>query len=166
MLQLEFQQILSQALSFLILLWLLKRFAWRPLLRILDTRRSRIEEGFRQLDQQKVELARLQRDLTKRLATIDEEGRARIQQAIQEGKRIAMEIQEEARAQAQGIIAKSKETIELELAKAQVSLRDALVDMTVEAVERLLQQKCDSKTDEKLVTAILEELTQADSHQA
>lgn len=160
------EELAIQAVGFLVFFFILRQVAWKPLLTLLDERRSRIEEGFRQLDQQKLELERLQQDLMKRLATIDDEARTRIQQAIQEGKRIAMEIQEEARAQARGIIAKSKEMIELELAKAQVSLRDELVDMTVEAVERLLQQKCDPKTDEKLVAAILEELTQADSHRA
>ena len=159
-LQLDLQQILSQTLSFLILLWLLKRFAWRPLLTILDQRRARIEEDLRQIAQSKTEVARLQAEYTQHLAKINDEARAKIQQAILEGKRIAVEIQEQAREQSSALLTKSKETIELELAKANVTLRDQVAAMTVEAVERILRQKLDAATDRKLVDSILHELEQ------
>ena len=157
-LQLDLQQIISQALSFLLLLWALKRFAWKPLLAMLDARRARIEDGIRQIDQGKADLVQLEQELQGRLAKIDEEARAKIQAAIQEGRRVAMEMQDDARAQAQGILAKSKETIELELAKAKVTLRDQMAEMTVDAAERLLKQKLDSAADQALVSAILDEL--------
>ena len=158
MLQLDLQQVLSQAISFVILLWLLRRFAWRPLLAILDERRRHIETTLQDVAQKKSELEHLQADYARRLAKIDDEARVKIQQAILEGKRIAIEVQEEARAQAQAILSKSKETVELELAKAKVTLRDQLADMTVEAVERVLQQKLDPKTDRALVESALDEL--------
>ena len=158
MLALDLQQVLSQAISFIVLLWLLRRFAWRPLLTILDERRRHIETTLQDVASKKTELERLQADYAQRLAKIDDEARVKIQQAVLEGKRIAIEVQEEARAQAQAILAKSKETVELELAKAKVTLRDQIADMTVEAVERVLQQKLDAKTDRALVESALDEL--------
>ncbi len=151
-----------QIVAFLLFFFLLKRMAWKPLLTMLDDRRARIEEGFRHIAQGKADIERLKQELAKRLATIEDEARTKIQQAVLEGKRIAVEMQEESRAHAKAIITKSKETIDLELAKAKVTLRDQLVDMTVEAVERLLKQKLNAKTDEQLVTSILEELGQAE----
>ena len=159
MLQLDLSQIISQAISFLLLVWVLRRFAWRPLLGILDQRRARIEEELRAIAQGRTELAKLQQDYTRRLATIDDEARTKIQQAILEGKRIGMEVQEEARAQAREMLTKSKETITLELAKANVTLRDQMADMTVDAVERILKQKLDAATDHKLIDSILDELS-------
>ena len=163
MLALDLQQILSQVLSFLLLLGILRRFAWRPLLTILDQRRQRIEEELRHVAQSKAEITQLQQDYSQRLATIDNEARAKIQQAILEGKRIAMEIQEQARAQASTILTKSKETIELELAKAKVTLRDQVATMTMEAVERILREKVDAKTDRRLIDTILDELEREQS---
>ena len=157
-LQPDLQQVLSQAVSFLLLLWLLRRFAWKPLLAILDARRHRIEEEFRQIAQAKSELARLQEDYGRRLAAIEQEARTKIQQAILEGKRIGGEIQEQAREQGYAILTKSKEAVELELAKARVSLCDQVAQMTVEAVERILRGKLDAKTDHRLVDEILDEL--------
>ncbi|MBI3088284.1 MAG: F0F1 ATP synthase subunit B [Candidatus Omnitrophica bacterium] len=157
-LQLDLQQILSQALSFLLLVWVLRRFAWRPLLGMLDARRAQIARDLDAASRQRQEMEQLKQLLGRRLEAIDEEARRKIQEAIREGRRIAAEIQEEARAQAQGILSKSKETIELEVAKAKVTLRDELTDMTVGAVERLLRGKLDAKTDQQLVASILDEL--------
>lgn len=158
MLQLDLQQILSQALSFLILLWVLRRFAWRPLLGILDGRRRQIEEALQEAARGREDLASLQADYQQRLATIDDEARKKIQQAILDGKRIALEIQEQARAQAHTVVEKSKETIVLELAKAKVTLRDEVAAMTLAAVERILQRKLDAKADRQLVETVLDEL--------
>ena len=119
---------------------------------------STIEQDLRHAAQQKADVERLSAQLTQRLAAIDEEARAKIQQAVLEGRRIGMEIQEDARAQAQGILAKSRETIELELAKAKVSLRDEMADMAMETVERLLKHKLDPEADRRLVAGILDEL--------
>src|SRR3990167_2034445 len=158
MLQLDLQQIISQAVSFLLLLWALKRFAWKPLLGMLDARRARIEDSLKQIEQGKAEMARLQQELTQRLGAIDEETRAKIQQAMQEGRRIASEIQDDARAQAHAILEKSKETVALELAKAKVTLRDDLVALTSQAVERLLQQKLTDADDRRLIESILDDV--------
>lgn len=157
-LQPDLQQILSQTLSFFLLLWVLRRVAWKPLLGILDARRAQIERELSEAAQAKVQLAQLQADITKRLAAIEDEARIKLQQAILEGKRIGIEVQEQARAQAQQILTKSKDTVELELAKARTILRDQVAQMTIEAVEKVLAQKLDAKTDAALVNAALDEL--------
>ena len=156
--QLEWPQILSQAISFLILLAILKKFAWGPLLSMLDARRARIEEDLRQVAQRKEEMERLQQEYARRLAKIEEEARTKIQQAVLEGKRISMEIQDQARAQGLELVEKSKQTIELELAKAKVTLRDQLATMTIGAVERILQEKLDPEKDRRLIDSVLEQL--------
>jgi F-type H+-transporting ATPase subunit b len=157
-LQPDLAQILSQTISFALLVIILKRFAWKPLLGILDARRAHIEAQLSQIAQSRAELEQLHADYAQRLSKIDEEARVKIQQAILEGKRISMEVQEQARAQALAILSKSKETIELEFAKAQVTLRDQMAEMTVTAVERILRKKLDAKTDHQLVDAVLDAL--------
>ena len=154
------QELSIQVVGFLLLFIIMKRVAWHPLLGVLDQRRAHIEEELRQAAKRKAELARLQDDYTQRLAKIEDEARSKIQQAILDGKRIAMEIQEQARAQGYAIVTKSKEAIELELAKAKVTLRDQVAQMTLEAVERILRQRLDERTDRRLVDAVLDEMEQ------
>lgn len=151
-------EIVSQTISFFVLVFLLKRFAWKPLLGILDQRRSRIEEELRKIAQSKAEMEHLKEDYAKRLSAIEDEARAKLQQAILEGKKAAVEIQEQARNQGYALMNKAKEAIDLELAKAKISLRDQMASMTVDAVERVLRAKVDAKTDRHLVDSVLEEL--------
>ena len=151
-------QIATNVLGFFLLVVFLRKVFWGAVLKLLDERRRRIEEGLRTIDLSKQELARLQAEYRQRLARIDDEARGKIQQAILEGKRIAIEVQEQAREQAQAILTKSKETVELELAKAKVTLRNEVAAMTVDALERILKQKLDATTDRHLVESVLEEL--------
>ena len=157
-LQPDWQQVLSQAISFLILLALLKRFAWKPLLAMLDQRRARIEQDLREAARRKDELDRLQQEYSRRLSQIEEEARTKIQQAVLDGKRISMEIQEQARTQGLALVEKSKQTIELELAKAKVTLRNDLAAMTLDAVERILHKKLDAEQDKRLIDSVLDQL--------
>ena len=87
MLQLDVQQIISQAVTFLLLLWVLRRLAWRPVLTLLDERRARIQEEFRRIEQGKAELATLQEEYRRHLSRIEAEARVKLQETIQEGDR-------------------------------------------------------------------------------
>ena len=156
--QLELQQIISQAVSFALLVWLLRAFAWGPLLKILDERKRAIAEGYAGVDRAKAHVAQLDAELKQRLAAIEDEARAKIQEAVRDGKRVAQEIQDDARAQSKQILAKAEETIGLEIAKAKVALRDELADITVDAAERLLRQKMDAAADRHLVASLIDEL--------
>lgn len=158
LLQLSLQEILSQTVSFFLLVVVLKLFAWKPLLAILDERKRRIADDMKRAAEQKAEFERLHQEITRRLAKIDEEARAKIAESVAEGRRISTEVQEEARTQAQGIVVKARETVEMELAKARVTLRDQVADMTVKAIERVLQQKMDAKSDKQLVDQAIAEL--------
>jgi len=153
-------QLLTTLVGFFLLVVVLGKLFWRPVLRILDQRRTQIEDDLRRAAQTKQEVTQLQEAHSQKLAKIHEEARVKIQEAILEGKRISLEIQEQARAQGRTIIAKSKETIELELAKAKVTLRDQVAGMTLEAVERILHQKLDPTADRQIVDAVLDELEQ------
>ena len=153
-------QIATNVLGFFLLVIFLRKVFWKTILKVLDERRRHIEEGLQDIGRSKQALERLQADYSQRLAKIEEEARTKIQHAVLEGKRMSVEIQEQARVQSHAIIAKSKETVELELAKARVTLRDQVAQMTVDALERILRQKLDAKADRQLVDTALDELEQ------
>jgi F-type H+-transporting ATPase subunit b len=151
-------QILTTVVGFFLLVAVLGRFFWRPVLTVLDQRRTQIEEDLRKIAQGHAELERLRQEYQQHLARIDEEARVKIQQAALDGKRLAAEIQEQARTQGAALLAKAKEAIELEVAKAKVTLRDEVATMTLEAAERILQRKLDPTADRRLIEAVVEEL--------
>jgi len=155
---LDLLQLLSHAVGFVILLWLLRRFAWGPLLGVLDQRRQRIAAGLEDVERAKAEMARLKTQYEAQLARIEEAARKRLLEMVNEGRRVAAEIEEEARGAAQASLAKTQATLALEVAKAKVELRDQIVALTMQATEKLLRTRLDAGGDRALVEAFIAEL--------
>ena len=152
---LSLQEILTQALGFLLLVWVMKRIFWKPLLGSLEARRTKIEEAFRGIEHSKKEIESLRADYTLRLEKIEEEARAKLQTAVDEGRKIAREIQEKAREEAKDALTRSKENLGLEVAKARIELRREIAELTLLATEKLLREKMtDAKQKEKILDLI------------
>ena len=157
---LEIQQILTQAIGFLVLLFILKKIAWKPLLSLLDERREKISSEFRNIEQTKSELSRLEQDYKARLAEIDAQARQKIQEAIAEGQRIAVEVQEKAREEGKNILNKAKENIDLEIAKARVELRNQVASLAIRAAEKVLKEELSEERHKRLITEFIDEAGQ------
>jgi len=155
---LSFQEILTQALGFLLLIWVLKRIFWRPLLATLEERRRRIEGAFQQIENSKKELEGLRLDYESRIRKIEEEARGKLQTAVDEGRRIAREIQEKARDDAKQILSRSKEDLTLEIAKARVELRQEIAGLTLRAAEKLLREEMTDEKHRQKILEMIEEL--------
>ena len=155
---LSIQEILTQALAFVLLVWVLKRMAWKPLLKLLEERREKIRSGLEQIEQAMRDLEKLKRDYEHARAHIEDEARQKLQQAIDEGKRVARELQDQARREARSILDKAKEDIALEVAKAKVTLRNEIADLALRATERLIEEKLDDTKDKELVLDFIEDL--------
>ncbi|PIQ85512.1 MAG: ATP synthase F0 subunit B [Candidatus Omnitrophica bacterium CG11_big_fil_rev_8_21_14_0_20_45_26] len=152
------QEILTQAFGFAVLFWIMKKYAWKPILDLLESRRTKISSSFEEIDKTKKELETLQNNYTARLAHIEEESRVKIQAAIQDGKQMAREIQEQARTQAKDILDKAKQDIELEADKARVTLRKEIVDLVFAATEKVVHEKLSGQKDEETIIKFVKEL--------
>ncbi len=152
------QEILTQAFAFAILLFILKRLAWKPILELLDSRRNKIASEFSEIEQTKKALDQLKVDYEQKLAHIQEEMRAKLADAIQEGKKLSREIQETARGEAKEILDKAKEDIALEAAKAQVTLRKEMAGLVFQATEHLIHEKVTNQKDEEMILRFIKEL--------
>ena len=155
---LSVQEILTQAGAFILLVWVLKKMAWRPLLQMLEDRRHKIQAGFDDIERTKADVEKLKQDYERSQARIEEEARQKLQEAIDEGKKIAKSLQETARKEARSVLEKAKEDIQLEVAKAKVTLRDEIADLTLGATERMLQEKLNDTKDKELVLDFIENL--------
>ena len=155
---LSIQEIITQALGFLLLVFFLKRVFWKPLLGTLDARRNRIEEAFRQIENSKKEIESLRSDYQSRIERVEEEARSKVQAAIDEGRKIAREIQEKAREEAKQALTRSKEDLSLEIAKARVELRREIAELSLRATEKLLREELTDDKHREKVLEMIEEL--------
>ena len=156
------KQILIHAIGFLILLAILRKFAWGAILGTMEVRRKRIADEFAAIEQTKQELAKLKGDYQEQIDRIEEEARSKIQQAVDEGRRVGAEVEESARAHAREVLEKSKEAIALEVAKARLELKDQVVDLAIQATHKVLQQHLDEETDRRMIEAFIKEINTVD----
>ena len=151
-------QFVTNILAFLLLLVILKKFAWGALLKVIDERRHKIESEFDSIERAKKDLEGLKVKYQEQLATIEEEARVKIQQAIAEGRRIAAEIEEDARSHSRETLEKAKEAVALEVAKARVELKEQVVDLAIQITHKVLQQHLDENTDRRLIEGFIQEI--------
>jgi F-type H+-transporting ATPase subunit b len=157
---LEFGQIVTQIVGFLIAILLLKKFAWKPLLSMLEERRTKIKAEFDTIDEERKKTENLYADYEKKLREIDSVARVKIQEAAREGQKMADEIKEEARKEAREIVYKTREDVERDIEKAKVQLRDEVISMTMQITEKLIGEKLDTEKDKKLVARFVDDLKQ------
>lgn len=157
---LEFGQIITHIIGFVIAVIILKKFAWKPLLSLLEERRNKIKSEFDNLEGERRKTEKLYSDYQTKLKEIDSLARTKIQEASREGQALANEIKEEARKEAKQIVARTRGEIQRDLDKAKVQLRDDVVNMTLQIAERIIQEKLDQEKDRRLVAGLLDEMRQ------
>jgi F-type H+-transporting ATPase subunit b len=151
-------QILTQIIAFLLMLWVLKKFAWKPLLSIMDERQQKIRGEFDKIEQDKIELKKLTDDYEKQIQEIKEKGREIIEDAVKQGRIVAQEIQLDTQHKAREILRKAQEETQRELKKAKMQLKEDLVHISVLVFEKLAKIKLDEKESDKLIEKLIEEV--------
>ena len=149
---------ITQLLAFVIFFWIMKKYAWKPLLNVLDERQKTIEGEFEDIRKKHEKVDRMRSEYEAHLEKIESEARVKIQEAINEGRRVAAELTESARNESIAMKGQAQRNIELEMNKARIELRDKIVSMTVDASERLIREKMDADMSQRLVNAFMDDL--------
>lgn len=154
----DWGQVIAQVVGFLVVMWILRRYAWGPVIDLLEERRAKIVGEFDEIESQRREVASVRQKLDERLRGIESEARERIQQAVAEGEHVGNEVKLKARQEGQAILRRAEEQVERERDKAQVSLRNEMVTMVVAATEKLLEEKLDPETHKGRIESFIDSL--------
>jgi F-type H+-transporting ATPase subunit b len=161
--QLNWSVLIPQMIGFLIVLWILKRYAWAPVLGMLEERRRRIAEEVHNSERLRQEAEALKAEYENQLKSIEAEARQRIQAAVAEAQKVAEEVRADAHRDARAITEKAKANLELEYRKARVELRNEMVTMALGAAERLLRETMDAEEHRRAVERFLTELQEQEA---
>jgi F-type H+-transporting ATPase subunit b len=133
---------LSQVISFAIVAFLLRRFAYKPILGVLEERRQRIAEGLLNAEKIKKQLDEAEKRYAEILAKANAEAQKMIDEARESSAHLAERKQAEAIAAAEQIIAKAREAAALEHERTMESLKRELgrlvVDTTAKVTGKIL----------------------------
>jgi len=127
----------SQVVSFGIVALLLRRFAYKPILAVLEERRRKIEEGQLNAEKIKKELAEAEKRYQEILAKADADAQRMIDEARQSAAHLSERKQQEAIGAAEQIVAKAKEAAALEHERQMQALKRELGRLVVETTEKV-----------------------------
>lgn len=161
MISLEWQQLLTHALGFLLTLWVLKKFAWGPLLNLMDERRNKIKDEFDNIELKKAETDKVKAEYENRLRNIEVERRQKIAEAVHEANKLASDIKIDAQQEARGIIERTNEQVEHDIAKAKVQLKEEMVSITLAAAQKILHEKLDDAKERQLIGQFIDNIEKA-----
>jgi F-type H+-transporting ATPase subunit b len=121
--------------TFLVLLALLAKYAWRPLLEALEARQNSIRKSLDDAQTAKQELERLNAESSQIIARARVEADAIITQSRSDGDRLRDEIRQKARAEADNIVKSAERQIQLETTRALEQIRHEAVDLGDDCLE-------------------------------
>jgi F-type H+-transporting ATPase subunit b len=144
---------------FLVLLGILWKFAWGPLLQAVDAREDRIQTALDDSADARDEARRLLEEHKAQLADARRQANELIAEGKSAGQRLRAEIEEKARAEAQSIVESARAEISRERDQAITELRREAVDLALAAAGKLLSEKMDAPKDRALVVDYLDSVS-------
>ncbi len=145
-------------ITFLVLLWLLAKFAWRPLLRALEARQETIRKSLDDAQQARRELERLNQESAQILRNAHAEAESILAKSRAEAEKVREEIKQKARTDADGIIREARRQIETETGRALRQIRSEIADLSVAIASRLIQRNFSKEDNSALIEDTLREI--------
>lgn len=141
----------TNIVAFLIFFWVLKKYAWGPLLAMLDARRDKIQADFDAAEAELQSAETLRAEFDAKMAEIKEIQREKVQEAVKMGEGIAANLEQKARDEASQYTEKAEADLEHEVRAARMDLRKSTVDMAIQAAEMVVKESLDDQKHRQLV---------------
>lgn len=161
MMHLDFKVILTQAIAFVLLVLLLRKFLFGRVLDVLDERRNAIQADFDRMEENRRSMEAARSDYMQRLANIEAEARERIQSAVKEAQTLRDQIVTDARSQGEQLVTRATEEIQREKQKALVELRTEVADLAVGAASKILGRSIDAQAHRDLLQGVIDDVGRA-----
>ena len=144
--------------TFLVLLTLLAKFAWKPLLEALEQRQGTIRKALDDAQQARQELERLNIESAEiiRKARIDAD--AIISGSRSDGERLRDELRQKAKADADTIVRNAERQIQLETGRALQQIRHEAVDLSVAIASKLIGRNLSKEDNARLIEETLQQV--------
>lgn len=155
------QLILTHILGFAITVFILAKFAWKPILKVMNERREKIKSEFDHIESEKTSVSDLKTDYEDKLKDIDNLSRQKMTEAINEGQKVAAEIKTQSQTEAKEIINRAKAELERDVDKARAALKEDMVKMTMMAAEKIITTKLDETEHRRLISEYIDNIEKA-----
>ncbi len=149
--------LLAQIVNIGLLFMLLSKFAFKPILNMLDERAMRIKESLDAAERARQGATQAEANIQAQLDAARREGQVLIEQASKAAEMVRVEIEQTARREAEAIIERAKVDFELEKQKAIADLRGQFADLTILAAGKVINESLDTARHQRLIQEVLEQ---------
>ena len=147
--------LIAQLVNFGILLLVLRLFLFKPIMKVMDERKRKIEEGLQASTKAAQAAESSQEESRRAMEQARAEGRDLIGRAQETAARLGIELEAQARREAEAIVVRARAEIDRERQQAIQSLRAEFADLTVRAAERVVGQSLDRNAHQRLIDETL-----------
>ena len=148
--------------NFLLLLFVLQRFLYRPVLQMLDERQRKIRESVEAADRMRQETAQADLERAEALRDARRQAEEIVTRAMQEADRLRADAREQAQEEAQRIITRAEQEAAAERQQAMLELRRQVADLAVLAASKVIERNLDERTNRVLIEQFLSETPHGD----
>jgi F-type H+-transporting ATPase subunit b len=146
-------------ITFLILLFVLKKLAWKPILTALHQREDAIRESLEKAEKAKEESQKILEENQASLLKAEDESKKIIEQSRQYAEKLKDQMLKDSKEQAQKIIEDASAQIEQKKEAAFSELKTKVAEIAISAAEKILKENLNQDSHKKLVDRYIEDLT-------
>jgi F-type H+-transporting ATPase subunit b len=161
MVEIDWTVVLIQFVTFLIAIPLIWNSMIKALIRTLKAREEHITNTLTTIEKDKTTIEVIKTDYEKKVQEMQTESIAAVNKAVTEGEKMKSAILDEAKKEGAKLIEDAKREIEIEKIKALEAVKDAIVDISMTAAEKVLHQKISKKDQIEIVDDKLKEIGKA-----
>ncbi len=144
-------------IGFLAVFLILKKFAWKPILKTLSEREKHIADSIATADRVKAEMAQLKSENETLMIQAREERTLMLKEAKETRDRLVNEAKERAKAEAQRIVVEAELAIEQQKMKAITEVKNQVGNMVIEVAEKVLRRELSGKAEQEKYISDLSE---------
>ena len=149
--------LIAQLVNFGLILILLRMFAYKPIMRMMDARSNKIKESLEQAERIKQQADVAEQETAKKIEEAAQEARKLVDLAVASGNAVRQKAQFEAKADAEKLIEQARGQIGQERDEAIGELRKEFADLTVMAAEKVIKRSLDREAQRELIDQVLKD---------
>ena len=144
--------------TFVILLALLAKFAFKPIAQALDRRGETIKKSIEDAEKSRADAKKLMEDYQKQIADARNEAGKVIEEARQLGERVRKEVVEKANAEASAVAQRAQEEIVRQKEKGVQELKDTVANLSIQIASKVLEKEVNEATHRQLIDSLIKDL--------
>ncbi|MDD3486957.1 MAG: F0F1 ATP synthase subunit B [Candidatus Moranbacteria bacterium] len=151
----DWKLLIAQIINFLVLLFVLYKFAYGPIVAMLEKRQKKIEKGLADAEEAKKKLEESEKREKEILAKARTEAREILEAARIQSEKMKTDLAEDAKIHAEKIVESAKAEIEQEKQKTISDIKSEIGGLVVAAAEKVVGEKMNDKKDKEIINHIL-----------